>query len=44
MKIDSESKIDKALQESSSQTNRVCRGRRFYKRKQDDINNVIIEK
>ena len=44
MKIDSESKIDKALQESSSQTNRVCRGRRFYKRKQDDINNVIFEK
>ena len=43
MKINSENKIDKVLQESSSQTNRVCRGRRFYKRKQEDINNEIKE-
>ena len=25
------------LQESSSQSNRVCRGRRFYKKKQEDL-------
>ena len=43
MKIESEIKIDKRLQESSSQSNRVCRGRRFYKRKQDDINSEIKE-
>ena len=43
MKIESEIKIGKRLQESSSQSNRVCRGRRFYKRKQDDINSEIKE-
>ena len=43
MKIESEIKIDKGLQESSSQTNRVCRARRFYKRKQDEIKNEIKE-
>ena len=26
-----------AIQESSSQSNRVCRGRRFYKKKQEDL-------
>ena len=43
MKLNNEIKFDKVLQESSSQTNRVCRGRRFYKRKQEDINTEIKE-
>ena len=43
MRINNENKIDKVIQESSSQTNRVCRGRRFYKRKQEDINTEIKE-
>ena len=43
MKIESEIKIDKGLQESSSQTNRICRARRFYKRKQDEIKSEIKE-
>ena len=43
MKIESEIKIEKGMKESSSQTNRVCLGRRFYKRKQEDIKNEIKE-
>ena len=36
-------KIEKGMKESSSQTNRVCLGRRFYKRKQEDMKNEIKE-
>ena len=39
MKIEIGNKNDRkfGLQESSSQSNRVCRGRRFYKKKQEDL-------
>ena len=43
MKLESEVKYGRGLKESSSQTNRVCRGRRFYKRKQEDIQTEINE-
>ena len=41
MKIESQNRFGKGLQESASQSNRVCKGRRFYKRKQDDIQTEI---
>ena len=44
MKNESDLKIEKELKESLSQTNRVCFGRRFYKRKKEDMKNKIKKK
>ena len=37
MKIENKNNRKFGLQESSSHSNRVCRGRRFYKKKQEDL-------
>ena len=47
MKIEIDYKYEKkndGLQESSSQSNRVCFGRRFYKKKKDDLKPETNEK
>ena len=39
MKIENGNKSERnlGLLENSSQSNRICRGRRFYKKKQEDL-------
>ena len=48
IKIGTDNKLEKkrgeGLQESSSQSNRVCFGRRFFKKKKDDLNQETNEK
>jgi hypothetical protein len=47
IKIETDYKIEKkgeGLQESSSQVNRVCFGRRFYKKKKEDLKHETNEK
>ena len=46
--MDTDNKLEKkrgeGLKESSSQPNRVCFGRRFFKKKKDDLNQETNEK